>query len=188
MNLQLGDNFLTVFNSWEDMSVPERRKTMEQFGKMCKQLESEVGAVQVPLREWFVEGIYAREVVMPKGTIVVGEIHKTQHLSVVSKGKVLLASEDGTEVLEAPYTYINKIGAKRLLYILEDTVWTTFHRTDHTDLTSIRKELIADSFEELELFLENKQDVMGLLSSGSGDSSGRVTISKQREQEGHEEG
>ena len=145
---------LTVFNDWNTLTTQERRDRMVDFGVECKRLADLHGEVKIPLREWFVNGTYTREVFMPEGAIVIGEIHKTEHISIVSKGKVLLASEEGVEVVEAPYTYVNKVGAKRVLYIIEDTIWTTVHRTDETDVSKLRSELIADSYDDIHLNLE----------------------------------
>ena len=38
---------------------------------------------------------YAREIFLPKGSFVVGKIHRHQHLNIISKGKVKVFTEFG---------------------------------------------------------------------------------------------
>ena len=84
-----------------------------------------------PIANKFTEGMYIREIFMPAGSLITSKIHKTEHPYLVSYGKVAV-SIDGKEWNEitAPYTDITYPGTRRVLYILEDCIWTTFHRID----------------------------------------------------------
>ena len=99
-------------------------------------------------------GTYARELFMPKGTVIVGKIHKLPHLNIISKGKLVVLTEKGKEVFEAPCTFVSPAGLKRAGYIEEDTVWTTIHLTkdlgEH-NLHKIENEVIAKTFAEIGL-------------------------------------
>lgn len=109
----------------------------------------------LPLYHHFAPGQYGRELRMPKGTIIVGKIHKHAHINVLSKGRVAVVTEQGREVFEAPRTWVSTPGTKRAVYVLEDCVWTTVHVTDKTDLQEIEDEIIAPSYEEFDkLMLE----------------------------------
>ncbi len=90
---------------------------------------------------------------IPAGCLVTGKIHLTKHLNVLSQGKISVSNNGEVITLEAPYTYISQVGTKRAGYAHEDSTWTTFHVTDLTDVETIEKEIIADSFEELDGFL-----------------------------------
>lgn len=84
--------------------------------------------IDFPITNRFTPGLYVREMFMPKFAIVVSRIHKTTHPFVISKGKVdVWCPNHGWQRLEAPHTGITKPGTQRLLMILEDTIWTTFH-------------------------------------------------------------
>lgn len=118
-------------------------------------LEHEVAKlppVDMPLRHFFANGIYARELTIPKGTVLVGKIHKYAQINILSKGDISIATEQGIMRVQAPYTVVSPPGTKRVGYAHEETVWTTISRTDETDLELIEKDLIADSFENYELF------------------------------------
>ena len=83
--------------------------------------------IDCPLVHRFTPGMYIREIFMPAGTMLTSMIHKTEHPYVVSKGKVNVEINGVIENIEAPFFGITKPGTRRVLYILEDTVWTTFH-------------------------------------------------------------
>ncbi len=106
--------------------------------------------VEIEPTHYFADGIYAREIVIPAGTLLTGKIHKTRHLNIVSKGKIAVVTEWGQKIIEAPFTFVAEPGTKRVGVALEDTVWTTIHASEETDLVKLEDELIAPSFEALE--------------------------------------
>jgi hypothetical protein len=97
---------------------------------------------------------YAREIFLPKGNVVIGKIHRHAHLNFIMKGKVLVATEFGEERLEAPHIFVSQPGAKRALYVEEDTIWVTVHLTKHNGeecLGEIENEVIAKTYEDIGL-------------------------------------
>ena len=113
------------------------------------------------LTHYFTDGAYARELKMPAGALIVGKIHKHAHLNFITTGKVAVATEFGEEIFTAPHTFVSLPGTKRVVYILEDTTWTTVHVTNETDLAKIEDQVIAKSYEDYEAFkaLEYKEDL-----------------------------
>lgn len=104
-------------------------------------------APQLPIEpiHHFSEGIYAREITIPAGTLLTGKIHSTEHLNIVSKGRIAVWTEDGMKVVEAPCTIVSRPGTKRVGLALTDTVWTTIHHNpgNITDLAQLEAELIV---------------------------------------------
>lgn len=97
---------------------------------------------------------YAREIFIPKGTVVIGKIHRHQHLNFILKGKVSVKTEFGTKYFEAPCTFISEVGLKRAVYAEEDTIWTTVHMTEFCGeefLDKIEDEVISKTYEEIGL-------------------------------------
>lgn len=125
---------------------PETRGKIIHLEDEMLQLEQ----IEIPIKHYFANGFYAREMTMPKDCALVGKIHKSEHLCIVSKGCVDIASEERTETISAPYTYVSKPGAKRAIYAHEETVWTTVHMSDETDVEKLEDELIAESFNQIE--------------------------------------
>lgn len=110
----------------------------------------------LPLTHTFSEGIYAREIFMPAGTIVVGHVHNTTHLNIVSTGKALLYLGNDIVELKAPFTFESLAGMRKILYIVEDMFWTTIHKTDVKDIDELENTLVDKSqSEELQLNMES---------------------------------
>lgn len=111
----------------------------------------DVGPAACPVQHHFAPGAYGREMTLPAGLVVVGKIHKHAHINVISKGRVQVFTEqDGVLELAAPCTFVSSPGTKRVVHVLEETVWTTVHVTDKTDLAEIEREVIATDFMEVE--------------------------------------
>lgn len=120
--------------------------------------------IDCPLKHHFAPGLYGREIVLPKGSLVVGKIHKHAHLNTISQGHVTVYTEFGAHELRAPLTFTSKVGTKRVVLAHEDTVWTTYHVTDETDLEKIEEYVIAKSYDDpLLLQAESKMKLEGEL-------------------------
>lgn len=102
-----------------------------------------------PLKHTFVDGAYVRQITMPKGMLLTSKIHKICHPYFVLKGDVSVLTEEGVVRIKAPHSGITKPGTKRLLYMHEETVWTTVHVTNETDLEKIEEEIIAKTFADV---------------------------------------
>jgi hypothetical protein len=113
--------------------------------------------VDCPVRHTFAPGLYAREMTIPKGVTAVGAIHKTRHITTVSKGRILLMTDDGIVEICAPYTGVSEAGIKRAAHALEDTVMTCYHPTNETDLDKLAEELTDCTTAQLCGGVENKQ-------------------------------
>lgn len=112
--------------------------------------------VEIPPVHHFADGIYAREITIPAGTLLTGKIHKTEHLNIVSKGRIVVWTEDGMKEVCAPFTMVSRPGTKRVGYALEDTVWTTIHATEERDLDALETQLIAATHDDMPALDEQK--------------------------------
>jgi hypothetical protein len=115
-----------------------------------------------PLVHSFGDGCYIRQIFMPKGTLIVSKIHKVTHPYFVMTGKASVATENGVEVIKAPYQGITQAGTKRVLYIHEDMIWITVHVTKETDLKKIEEEIIAKDFNEYDELVNSLNDSLKL--------------------------
>lgn len=105
--------------------------------------------VECPLVHRFTPSMYIREIFMPAGSLITSKLHRTEHPFTISKGAVSVLTIEGGYIkdellLEAPYTGITKPGTRRVLYIHEDTVWTTYHynESNETDVSKIEERII----------------------------------------------
>ncbi len=102
------------------------------------------------ITHYFAPGMYAREMWIPADCLITGKIHLTEHLNILSQGRVSVSNKGESVTMEAPYTFVSPIGTKRAIYAHEDSTWTTFHVTDLTDVDEIEEETIADNFQQLD--------------------------------------
>ena len=99
--------------------------------------------IKPPLNHIFTPGLYVREILLPKGSLSISKIHRTEHPYVLSLGSVSVWTPDGRiERISAPYTGVTKPGMQRVIYAHEDTIWSTFHPTNETDLAKIEAAII----------------------------------------------
>jgi hypothetical protein len=133
--------------------TPNQPLTRQQFRASVLKVQDELAQlpqIDCPLKHHFAPGAYAREILLPAGSLVIGKIHKHAHVNVISKGKVSVVTEDGVARYQAPITFISSVGTKRAVYAHEDTVWTTVHVTKETDPEKLEDEIIAKSYDELD--------------------------------------
>ncbi len=136
----------------EQLPAAPRRDTILAFQQHLAQFEQ----VDCPLKHTFAPGMYAREILLPADTFIVGKIHKHAHLNIVTRGRCTVVTEFGRREIDAsagPVTFTSEAGAKRALYVHEETVWTTIHAVQSTDLAEIEREIIAPTFDDLDAFL-----------------------------------
>ena len=102
-----------------------------------------------PLKHSFADGLYVREIFMPKGMLITSELHKTSYPYFVLEGDLSVITEDGLVRIKAPYYGITRAGTKRILYIHADTHWITVHATNETDPEKMRELLTVKCYDEL---------------------------------------
>lgn len=127
-----------------DPTPAQLRADVTDLAESLKQYPQE----ELPVQHDFLDGIYMRTVAMKAGLIVVGKIHKQEHVAIISKGRATVVTEHGVVEMRAPFMFKSPPGVRRALLIHDDMVWTTVHRSEHTDLVSLEKQLIAEDFND----------------------------------------
>lgn len=123
---------------------------VERLERLQSDMEQEP-QVACPIRHHFAPGIYAREINIRQGTAVVGAVHRTRNMISVSKGRLIVASEQGPHEVCAGETFICEPGQKNAVLAMEDSRWTNYHHNpdDETDLTVLAKRFTLASADEL---------------------------------------
>ena len=117
--------------------TPDRR--LDSLQSLIERLPQ----IELPLTHRFTPGMYIRTIQMPRGAIVVSKIHRTQHPFVITKGRCSVwDAQNGVQQLCAGHIGITMPGTRRILYIHEDTEWTTFHATDKTTPEDVEAAII----------------------------------------------
>jgi hypothetical protein len=90
----------------------------------------------------FSDGLYARTLYIPAGTVLTGKVHKRDHINFLMKGTIRVMTDEGMKLLEAPQIIPSKKGIKRAGFSITDTEWTTVHATTATDVETAEDELV----------------------------------------------
>jgi hypothetical protein len=113
---------------------------------------------EFPVKHHFSNGVYTRELTIPKDAILTGKIHKASQTNILLKGEISVLTEHGIERLKAPQIIVSPPGTKRAGYAHEETVWVTISGTHETDLDTLENILTCRTYDEYESYcklLEN---------------------------------
>ena len=120
---------------------------------------SKIHALQEAMRELpqfketlfhhFCHGVYARQMNVPAGTVLVGKTHKRDCINFIMQGEVEVVSPEGKTRIKAPEIFVSPANTKRAMVVIDDLVWVTVHASDETDLDKLEAELIDDHAEFL---------------------------------------
>lgn len=132
------------------MTQLTRRNSIDALEAAMREHPSQVDVASIEVKHYLTDsGLYAREMIIPAGTVVTGKIKKHEHISVISAGFVTEVTDAGLQRIMAPYTMVSKPGTKRVVWAHETTVWTTIHASTETSLEKLEEDLIASSYDEL---------------------------------------
>lgn len=99
---------------------------------------------------YFSDGLYAKQMSIPKGAIACQHKHEYDHLSILAQGKVrVLFDNDAFEEFTAPSCINIKQGVNHTIMALEDSTWFCIHHTFETDMNKIDTVLIKQQKEEV---------------------------------------
>ena len=102
-----------------------------------------------PLKHFFGDDLYVREIFMPAGQLIMSRLHKFTHPYFIMKGEVSVLTENGPIHVTAPYWGMTQSGTKRVLYAHKDTVWITVHSAEKKDTDILEEELTAVNFDHV---------------------------------------
>lgn len=93
------------------------------------------------------DGMYMRKLFIPKGSLIVGKIHKLGCLNIVAQGDISVVTETGSARVRAGYTVVSPAGIQKVGYAHEDTVFINVFRTDEVDIERIENAIAWNSYE-----------------------------------------
>ncbi|WP_180168806.1 hypothetical protein [Acinetobacter sp. YH12021] len=130
----------------------QQRDYIDTVRDVQKQLSESPDVIDVPVQHHFAPGVYMRQMDAAAGTLVVSKMHRTEHMNILLKGSLTVATEDGIQLMTAPCVLKSMPGTKRIGYFHEDSSWITVHPTEETDLEKIEQQVIVPD-DEIDQFL-----------------------------------
>lgn len=113
-----------------ELKIANKEKTVVEGMEEIKNflMDPTTEQTELPLKHSFAPGVYAREMEIPAGTLLIGKIHKHRHHNFLMKGSIIVLTEaNGVELLQAPLMIVSEEGTQRIGYAVTDTIWTTIH-------------------------------------------------------------
>jgi len=107
-----------------------------------------------PLKHSFSNGVYIREMFMPKGGLVIGKLYKISHTWFLLSGELEIATDEGVEHYVGP-CYVNAPeGTKRVLHAIEDSAFVNVYPNPDniTDISELEDILTCPSYEQYEKY------------------------------------
>lgn len=94
------------------------------------------------IKHHFSDGLYAKEICIDAGQMLMQHKHKYAHLSVLAKGKAVFVKDGDIQIIEAP-TCINIVaGENHGVKAITDCIWYCIHATDEKDPSKVDEVLI----------------------------------------------
>ena len=95
------------------------------------------------IQHHFSDAVYAKQVHIPAGAMIVSHKHNYSHLSLLAQGAVIVETDTGEpQHYRAPTCIEIKAGVHHAVHALTDTVWFCIHHTDCKDPDKIDEVLI----------------------------------------------
>jgi len=107
------------------------------FNQLNGQIACDLGIVH-----HFSDGLYSKQMTIPKGFMAGMHAHEYSHLSILAKGVVIVRTDDGQKSYSAPACIEIKSGIHHSVEALEDSVWFCIHATDVKDPSKVDEVLI----------------------------------------------
>jgi len=111
---------------------------------------------------WFAGGMYCRRISIPKDTLIVSKVHKTEHLFIGCVGELHVAGQGENFIIGPGDIVPSPVGTKRVVYAMTDVVVLTVHKTNHTEASEELEQEIVEP-DESSLFDFNNQPKPGVL-------------------------
>lgn len=118
----------------------------QEYGKERGEAEA---LNQQGLRQYLMDGLYIRELFIPKDTVIVTYLWRVERFWIIAYGDATVTSELGTERLVGPHRQVAPYGSKVAINTHEDTLWFAICRTNADSLDTVEDDVLTRNYEEL---------------------------------------
>ena len=117
---------------------------------------------ELPVRHHIANGVYVRELFIPKGTVGTGRIHNHDHVVIlIGDISVYDGAGGGAQRFTGVNVFTSARGAKRAAYAHEDTRFITAHRMSNpaqTDIAALEREFVTETYEDFDKFMTTQTE------------------------------
>jgi hypothetical protein len=96
-------------------------------------------------QHFFADGMYGRVLPIEAGLVVMGKMHRHEHLVMLMSGTCVISTSEGMQRFTGPHVWVSRPGEQRALVTLTDCVFMTTHLnpSNTQDLAAIEAEVIV---------------------------------------------
>jgi hypothetical protein len=120
------------------MALPKREQIASLIADLLASTEDHM---ELDVKHSFAPGMYIREMFIPKGTFIVGKVHRTECINICPMGDIEIVTEAGDMRVTAPFNAVSAAGTQKIGFAREDTIWINVFRTEETDIETLEREL-----------------------------------------------
>lgn len=99
--------------------------------------------IDLHITHHFSDGVYAKQMALPKGHFAISHKHAYSHLSVLAAGVAVVDADGAEKTYTAPACINIPAGVEHKITALEDVSWFCIHATDVGDPEKVDDVLIA---------------------------------------------
>lgn len=123
------------------LRLPSGPASVADLFRLEDAIARELPPVECPVRDFFLDGMYVREMRIPANTVATGAVHKKPHFVVLWKGVVTLITQSGRRTLFAPCSFFVADGGKKAVFAHSDAMICTYHTVESRDRDAVVREL-----------------------------------------------
>jgi quercetin dioxygenase-like cupin family protein len=96
-----------------------------------------------PLKHTFAEGIYVREMFIQEDGLIIGRVHKNDHIWFLLTGELEIVTDNGPELYIGPCYIKAPAGTKRVLHAITDSIFINVYPnpTNNTNIEELEDNL-----------------------------------------------
>ena len=99
--------------------------------------------IDLQIKHHFAAGLYARQMLLPRGHFAVTHAHAYDHLSILASGEVTVETDGVVVSYQAPAVITILAGQHHRIEAQHDAVWFCVHATSETDADQMDEVLVG---------------------------------------------
>jgi hypothetical protein len=142
-----------------DISNEEITTSYRQTNELMKVARVEISKAEAsllalpqinpPIRHFFGDGVYGREMTLRAGEAITGAVHLTNHINVLVQGTMFIRTTlSEAERITAPHVSECPKNTKKVMQAITDCVYINFIGTDLKDVEEIERTVVATDYIE----------------------------------------
>ncbi|RLA26261.1 MAG: hypothetical protein DRQ62_00060 [Gammaproteobacteria bacterium] len=139
------------------------KSSVANIDELVKELEPYNKLSELPLEHFHGDNLYVRYAMYPKGAVVIGRVHKFNHVFVLMSGEATIWTRDGKNRVKAPAIIETKAGTQRVGYFHANSMCLNCHgHESNEDISEPEKFFTTETEKEYNDYLKLQNDYVSV--------------------------